>query len=159
MKPVTAIPRLEIRVWRCVLVVASVVAILVTSSETRAGLGPENVVVVVNSDSLESRTIANHYVSLRNIPSINVVFLKDVPSGLSISLDQFKSRILVPLLEQVNARKLAPQAKVIAYSAGFPTSVKISEHTSRLTDPDQKKIPASHGESDRTDLLLSVHVG
>ena len=105
----------------------------------RAGLSPENVVVVVNASSHDSRTVANHYVDLRNIPSGNVVFLREVPGELTISLDDFKSRILLPLLSELNRRRLASQAKVIAYSAGFPTSVDISAHTARLTDPNQKK--------------------
>jgi hypothetical protein len=108
-----------------------------------AGMSAENVVVVVNAGSHDSRTIANHYVDLRNIPSGNVVFLREVPSELTISLDQFKSRILLPLLSELNRRQLVSQARVIAYSAGFPTSVDISAHTARLTDPNQKKYQLS----------------
>lgn len=108
-----------------------------------AGLSPENVVVVVNASSTDSRTIANHYVALRNIPSVNVVFLREVPDELTISLDEFKSRILLPLLSELNRRQLASQARVIAYSAGFPTSVDITTHTARLTDPNQKKYQLS----------------
>ena len=120
-------------------VIISVLAMLVACYEATAGLSPENVIVVVNADSQESRTIANHYLELRDIPSSNVIFLREVPEGLTITLDQFKSKLLLPILGQIEARKLAPQTKAIAYSAGFPTSVSIPEHTSRLTNADQKK--------------------
>lgn len=112
---------------------------LAITSRAIAGISADNVVVVVNGQSLDSRTIANHYVQLRGIPSGNVVFLDEVPDGLKVSLDDFKTKILSPLLAQINARGLAAQTRVIAYSAGFPTGVDISPHTSRLTDEMQKK--------------------
>ncbi len=104
------------------------------------GVSPENVVVVVNSQSIVSRTVANHYINVREIPSSNVVLLEGVPSDqLKITLDDFKSKILTPVLDQINKRGLAGQISVIAYSADFPTSVDISVDTARLTDPSQIK--------------------
>jgi uncharacterized protein (TIGR03790 family) len=108
-----------------------------------AGVGPENVIVVVNGKSTVSRTIANHYVDLRNIPSSNVIVLEDVPRGLKIGLEEFQSKILRPVLEQLNSRRIAGQARVIAYSADFPTSVNISRHTAKLTDATQKRYRGS----------------
>lgn len=121
------------------IVVATFFGMLLAHRDVVAGVGPENVIVVVNADSRDSRTVANHYVALRKVPSANVILLTGVPEGLTVSLDDFKSKILVPLLKQLDQRRLAPQARVIAYSAGFPTSVDVSQHTERLTDPDQKK--------------------
>ncbi len=121
----------------------SIVVLLVslwwTCGSAHGGVSAENVVVVVNANSGDSRTIANHYVELRGIPVGNVIFLDDVPEGLKISLADFKSRILKPLLQQINQRGIAAQTRVIAYSAGFPTGVDISEHTARLTDDMQKR--------------------
>jgi uncharacterized protein (TIGR03790 family) len=109
-------------------------------SDLAAGVSPENVIVVVNSESIVSRTVANHYIQLRDIPSTNVVMLEGVPSDrLKIDLDLFKSKILLPVLRDINARGLARQARVIAYSADFPTSIDISPHTEKLTDEAQKK--------------------
>ncbi len=116
-----------------------VAATFTSLSSAFAGISADNVVVVVNADSVDSRTIANHYVELRNIPTGNVIYLENVPDGLKVSLDDFKTRILSPLLEQVNRRGLARQTRVIAYSAGFPTGVEISSHTARLTDAMQKQ--------------------
>lgn len=105
------------------------------SDASQAGVSPENVMVIVNGDSMESRTIANHYVELRDIPSCNVIVLTGVPTDkLKIDLDLFKSAILLPVLTEVNKRGLAAQARVIAYSSHFPTSVDISAHTEKLED-------------------------
>ena len=109
------------------------------NSPALGGVTPENVVVVVNAQSRDSRTIADHYVQLREIPSSNVILLNDVPDELTVDMESFKSRILVPVLTELNRRRIAAQTRVIAYSAGFPTSVKIKKHTDQLTDPQLKK--------------------
>lgn len=100
---------------------------------------PVNVIVVVNADSSDSRAIAKQYVSLRNVPTENVIELSDVPDGLKTSLDEFQDKILMPVLKEIDSRGLAPTARVIAYSAGFPTAVDISRHTARLEDETLKK--------------------
>ncbi len=112
---------------------------LAITSVARAGIGPENVIVVVNADSTVSRTIANHYVEARAIPSINVVMLSGVPEGLMISLEDFKAKILTPLLTELNSRGISRQARVIAYSADFPTSVDVSSHRAKVEDANVKK--------------------
>jgi hypothetical protein len=105
----------------------------------QAGLSSENVIVVVNGDSKASRTIANHYVELRQIPSRNVILLEDVPEGVKTDLDSFRDKILKPVLAQLDARGIARSARVIAYSAGFPTAVTINAHHEKLTDETTKK--------------------
>ena len=40
--------------------------------------GPENTLVVVNTDSADSLAIANHYIELRDIPPVNVVYVSDI---------------------------------------------------------------------------------
>ncbi|WP_146528410.1 hypothetical protein [Novipirellula artificiosorum] len=117
----------------------SLVVTVVLSPAARAGVVPENVMVVVNADSVPSRTLANHYCELRDIPTNNVILLDDVPKGLTIELLDFKERILMPILKTLDERGLAAQAKVIAYSAGFPAAVKIDEHTAKLDDSTAKK--------------------
>lgn len=109
------------------------------ASPARAGVSGENVILVVNARSADSRTVANHYAELRRIPSSNVIFLKDAPTKNFTTLDEFREKILKPVLSTINERKLARQARVVAYSVGFPTSVRIAEHTAKLTQPDQKK--------------------
>lgn len=110
------------------------------SARCLAGMGPENLIVVVNGDSADSRTVANHYVALRQIPSDNVIVLGDVPSEQVTTLEKFRTQILKPLLEEVERRGLAPQTRAVAYSAGFPYGVRIDEHRDRLTDANHRKM-------------------
>ncbi|MEO1529597.1 MAG: hypothetical protein AAFX06_29600 [Planctomycetota bacterium] len=121
--------------------VAAGLALLFASvTETASGgLSSENVVVVVNAGSLESRTIANHYVHLRQIPTKNVIFLDNVPEGMIVELEPFREQILRPILKELDARKIAAQTRVIAYSAGFPTAVRIKEHHEQLEDESLRK--------------------
>lgn len=132
----TSLPRAA----RAVLFASTLLAAAsIPGGPAAAGLGPENVVVVVNGDSHASRTLANHYVLARQIPAANVIVLDDVPDGLKVSLEDFKTRILRPILKQIDRRGIANQTNVVAYSAGFPTAVDVSSHTSRMTDENVKK--------------------
>ncbi len=90
-----------------------------------AGLVPSDVVVVVNGDSLNSRTLANFYVSVRNIPAANVIVLDKVPDSEVISVDDFRTKILTPLLFELDRRKISSHVQCIAYSCDFPTAVDI----------------------------------
>ncbi|QEF98861.1 hypothetical protein Mal15_29180 [Stieleria maiorica] len=114
-------------------------AALCFANSAAAGMSSENVVVVVNGDSTVSRTIANHYIDARKIPTKNVVVLSDVPGGLEIDLESFRERILKPLLAEIDARGISTRVRVIAYSADFPTAVKIPSHCEKLTDPTAKR--------------------
>ncbi|GAB5404783.1 MAG: hypothetical protein Aurels2KO_30140 [Aureliella sp.] len=98
----------------------------------RAGLAASDVAVVVNANSPNSRTLANHYVALRGIPSINVIFLDSVPASESISIEDFKSKILLPVLQTLEKRKIAGHIQCVAYSADFPTAVNISPQLEKL---------------------------
>lgn len=91
---------------------------------TLAGVTASQVVVVVNSSSDDSRTIANHYVQWRNIPSSNVIVLSDIPDQETITVDQFRELILLPLISELDRRGLN-DVKCIAYSAGFPTAIQL----------------------------------
>ena len=52
---------------------------LFAAGHTQAGGSPETTLVVVNGDSMESRQIANHYLSMRDIPRTNLVWLDQIP--------------------------------------------------------------------------------
>jgi hypothetical protein len=106
----------------------------------QAGLGPENLVVVVNASSADSRTIANHYVHLRQIPTRNVIFLDDVPGEMITTLEEFREKILKPVLAEIDSRGISRQIRAVAYSTHFPYAVKINQHTDRLEDATMKKI-------------------
>ena len=89
--------------------------------------GPENAVVVVNSESASSKLIANHYIFLRNIPASNVIYLKNIPLGESINLKEFREKILIPIFKTIDRRGLANHVDYVIYSSGFPTAVKAYE--------------------------------
>jgi uncharacterized protein (TIGR03790 family) len=92
----------------------------------RAGLGPQNIFLIVNSASLNSLAVANEYIDARHIPATNVVYL-DLPKQFieSIDVDNFRKLILQPVLDQIKQRKLAGQIDCIAYSADFPHAVQL----------------------------------
>ncbi len=100
--------------------------LLPVASTACAGLVPSEVVVVVNGGSIDSRTLANFYVSLRNIPAANVVVLEKVPNTEVISVDDFRAKILTPLLFELDRRKISGHVKCITYSCDFPTAVDIT---------------------------------
>ena len=84
------------------------------------GGGPENVLLLVNSNSMSSRTIANHYIALRQIPSSNVVYIDWHGSIEYCPVQRFRREILVPAVSAIRERKLDMQIDCVAYSTSFP---------------------------------------
>jgi len=50
----------------------------------RAGIGPQNTVVVVNADSFASKAVANEYVLQRHVPACNIVELRLNPPDVDL---------------------------------------------------------------------------
>ena len=120
---------------RVVLTVWTVTVVLAGFFGTaRAGGGGENVAVVVNPDSAVSLRVANEYIHLRRIPPQNVIYLPEVPEGHTITVEQFRAKILNPLLQTLNGRGLGGQVDYVVYSAGFPYRVNVQ------SDIGQKKL-------------------
>ncbi|MCU0707366.1 MAG: hypothetical protein MUF23_03645 [Pirellula sp.] len=117
-----------------ILVLALVVLIQLLGGQSQAGATGSEWIVVVNGDSTNSRTLANHFCALRNIPFRNVIVLRSVPDRDRISVDEFRDRILGPLLKEIEARGLAPTIQGIAYSCDFPTAVAIDSDLKELKD-------------------------
>ncbi len=111
----------------CVLAVAFVV----TASTARipsalAGGGPENVILVVNRNSIDSMTIANHFAQLRQIPPGNLITLDWPRSAVEMTdIDTFREKILLPVLTTIDRRRLSSQIDYIVYSADFPWGVRL----------------------------------
>lgn len=103
---------------------ASLIA-LAGALSAQAGGGPENVLLVVNSNSQSSLTIANHYIHLRDIPVSNVVYLDWKHSLEWSSLKEFRKEILEPVLTRIQSRRLKGQIDYIVYSSDFPTRINI----------------------------------
>jgi hypothetical protein len=95
----------------------------------RAGGGAENVLLVVNAQSEASKTVANHYIALRNIPAINVIEINNVNGSSksdTIPSDEFRTKILGPVITAVGTRGIARQIDYIVYSSDFPTAIDFS---------------------------------
>ncbi|MEY4566049.1 MAG: hypothetical protein RLY14_1019 [Planctomycetota bacterium] len=92
-----------------------------------AGVTSSQTVLVVNGASENSRTIANHYANWRSIPVRNIIVLPDVPATESIPVEAFRTKILQPLLAEIDRRQLGSHIRCIAYSADFPTAIEIEK--------------------------------
>jgi uncharacterized protein (TIGR03790 family) len=88
-----------------------------------AGGGPENVLLVVNSASEASKTVANHYIDLRKIPSGNVFYLNYPAGRVAVPSSAFRARILEPIFKEIEKRELADRIDYIVYSSDFPWRV------------------------------------
>ena len=91
-----------------------------------AAAGPENALVVVNADSWASTFIANEYIAARHIPPANVVRLRNLPDFERMNVEDFRTRILGPVLHAAEQRGLAPQIDCVLYSADFPWAIDVS---------------------------------
>lgn len=100
-----------------------------------AGLAPESVVVVVNAESTDSLSIANHYVHLRQIPAINVVALAGVTNVEQLSVEEFRRQILGPVLDIIKQRGLTSQIRCITYSVDLPTAINLQGDIGNRTLP------------------------
>ncbi|KPJ71841.1 MAG: hypothetical protein AMS14_08940, partial [Planctomycetes bacterium DG_20] len=100
-----------------------------------AGGGPEHVAVVVNADSWASLAVANEYVRLRRIPPGHVVYLASLPSFELISVDDFRARVLAPVLRAIKDRNLADQIDCIAYSSDLPYAVNVNSDVGKTELP------------------------
>lgn len=118
-----------------------IVTILLSFASIWAGSGPSEWVVVVNGNSINSRTLANHFCSLRNIPFRNVIVLDSVPDSDRIEIDEFRDKILTPVIQQIDARGLAPTIQGIAYSCDMPTAVSLDSDLANIQDRNKYLTP------------------
>lgn len=122
-------------VRRSVLLACFVFGLGVTQAQ--GGGGPENLLLVINQNSESSKTIANHYVRLRDIPPGNVLYLDwkrgTAPTGGTI----FRDEILNPILKTIEERKLTAQISYIVYSSDFPHRVDFRKQFEKEKLPKQ----------------------
>jgi hypothetical protein len=97
-----------------------------TPQVCRAGGGPENLLLVVNRRSWTSVAIANHYQHLRGIPPGNVLNLDWAGSVTETDVETFRSKILFPIVESIERRRLTGQIDYVVYSSDFPYSIDIT---------------------------------
>ena len=98
----------------------------VAASFALAGGGPENALVVVNADSWASTFIANEYIAARHIPPANVIRLRNLPDFERINAEDFRTKILAPVLHTAEQRGIAGQIDYLLYSADFPAAIDVT---------------------------------
>ena len=104
---------------------------LLLAPAIEAGTGPETTLLVVNADSPLSLTVANHWMELRRIPNNHVVWLHEIPMLDILSMNDFRSRILKPIVRYMQQEGLVDDIDVIVYSADFPYAVALKKELRR----------------------------
>jgi hypothetical protein len=106
-----------------------------------AGGSSSQWVIVVNGQSKNSLTLANHYCQLRDIPARNVVILNGIPDSDTISIEEFRKLILGPVLEQIEVRQLASHVQGVAYSCDIPTAIDLRGDLKEVKDLPKELTP------------------
>ncbi len=102
-----------------------VVGGLFSTANAVAGGGPENVFLIVNANSDSSKTVANHYIALRQIPPNNVFYV-DWRGGLeSCNAKVLIDVVLRPAIAAIETRHMAAQIDYLVYSSDFPWRVEL----------------------------------
>ena len=99
----------------------------VFESHVQAGGGPQNVLVVVNSRSWSSCTIANYFCALRDVPSGHVVYLDWQENVDLTDIQKFRDKILGPILQSIKERHLERQIDYIVYSSDLPYAISYKQ--------------------------------
>lgn len=91
-------------------------------------LGPHEIVLLVNRNSLQSVRAATEFAELRRIPQANIINL-DIPAGLTrdrtdIYPDDFTRYIWVPATNAIDRHEIADHVLAWVYSIDFPTRIK-----------------------------------
>ncbi len=83
-------------------------------------------IVVVNSASWASQTIANHFIELRRIPTNNIFYIAWEGPLDAITVDTFRDKILGPVLANIDRRGLSGQIDQIIYSSDLPYEINLT---------------------------------
>jgi hypothetical protein len=106
---------------------AALVSAALACGAARAGGSGENGLLVVNSRSWGSLSAANHYMRLRRIPPVNVVYLDWAGDVERIDADTFREKLLQPIVTEIERRKLADHIDYVVYSTDFPWSIDFAQ--------------------------------
>jgi uncharacterized protein (TIGR03790 family) len=102
-------------------------------------LGPKDVFLIVNKNVPESKEVAEHYCQKRGVPTANIIVL-DLPTGESVSRQDFNDKLRDPLRELLEKRK--DEVKVLLSIYGVPLRVGASapneDEKKRLAELQQK---------------------
>lgn len=99
-------------------------------------IGPHEVAVVANDESMDSVLLAKVFMRLRDIPESNLVRVRvavdeNGTAPIAISKDDFKNQIFEPAEKQLRDAGLSQQILAWVYSCGFPVRVVADGNTTR----------------------------
>lgn len=112
------------------------ICLAISAAPSLAGVGPESTMVVVNTNSWASLSVANEYIRQRNIPPSHVVAL-DLPLALNddtTDIETFREKILKPTLAAISSRGLQNDINCVAYSTDIPTAIDFTADNDKLRD-------------------------
>ncbi len=91
---------------------------------------PDEILLVVNNNSPESRAVSDYYMKLRGIPRGNIVTVS-VPDTDAISRDDFRKRIEIPLNRSLKMPGWAVKIRCLLLTTGIPLRIKATAMSHR----------------------------
>jgi len=132
--------RRRMTTWSRLLLALVAISVASFSAKVQAGGGPENAFVIVNPNSWASQTVANYFIYLRAIPASHVMMLPwEGPLDDPINVDDFRDKVLEPILKEITARGLEQQIDYVIYSSDFPYEVDTALDMRGSTIPNDVK--------------------
>ncbi len=103
----------------------------VSGPTVRGGGGPQNVLIVVNDNSLESLELGQYYRQKRGIPEKNIFHVRTSPTNFNISTVAFTNEIRKPVLDYLAASGLSNQIDYIVFSRNIPYRVYLEPYSDK----------------------------
>ena len=108
-------------------ILAWMLCVSVIGVHSSDAVSAESTFLVYNESDQASLTIANHYQNLRGVPSSNQFGIDWRGTRIQIPINVFRQQILMPILKEIDRRKLSGQIDCVVYSSGFPYAVDFSK--------------------------------
>jgi len=108
---------------RWVGIFTCIVVLYFLSEPVAAELRPNQIVIVSNTNSQESDSVARYYAHQRGIPASHIIQL-DTSTKETIGREEYEQSIVQPIREALEAKKLASTARVIVTTYGIPLRVE-----------------------------------
>lgn len=108
----------------------SLALLFVGAVSAKAGGGPQNVLVVVNDNSLESLELGQYYRERRAIPPANIFHIR-TSTNYSLDTAGFTNEIRKPILDYIASSGLSNQIDYVVFSRGIPYRIYSGPYTNR----------------------------
>jgi uncharacterized protein (TIGR03790 family) len=108
-------------------------ALVMAAGTARAALRADELVLVVNSKSMEGVLLANHYATVRGVPRSNVLVL-ELPTDEQMTFDDYERKV-VPAVRQFFRvhKQVAAKAKCLVTFYGVPIRIQARQPSAELT--------------------------